>query len=155
MGEELRVTGGIPRATWHEGFPGLHLPPLYRNLRAMTVTLQVPDELAPYLPGTATGMAAVISAGLQAGQRRRKHECRDLNDVVEFLAGLPDPADVLALHAPAAVVARADELLERTKGAGLTPDEQAEWDEIARVEHLVRMVKTKALFKLKTAEPGA
>lgn len=121
----------------------------------MTVTLQVPDELAAYLPGTEAGMAAVISAGLQASRRRQQHECRDLDDVTGFLATLPEPAEVLALHAPPAVAARVEELLERTRQGGLSSDEQSEWDEIARVEHLVRMAKSKALLKLKAAGRAA
>ena len=121
----------------------------------MTVTLEVPDELAAFLPGTEAGVAAVISAGLQARKRRSQHECRDLTDIVGFLAGLPEPAEVLALHAPPAVAARVEELLERTRQGGLSPDEQAEWDEIESVEHLVRMAKAKALLKLKAADRAA
>jgi hypothetical protein len=71
----------------------------------MTVTLQLPDELAACLPGTGAGVAAVISAGLEA-RRRHWHECRELDDVLALLAGLPEPADVLALHAPPSVEAR-------------------------------------------------
>jgi hypothetical protein len=45
--------------------------------------------------------------------------------------------------------------LERTREGGLTSGEQAEWDEIARLEHPVRMAKSPARGNLKAADQAA
>jgi hypothetical protein len=120
----------------------------------MKVTLDLPEELLAYLPGEEAGMADVISAGLRVRQGRIQHEAGDIYGVIELLSGLPSPQEVLALHAPQRVVERGEELAAKSRECGLNRDEQAEWDEMMHVEHLVRIAKAKALLKIQ-ADPGA
>jgi demethoxyubiquinone hydroxylase (CLK1/Coq7/Cat5 family) len=46
---------------------------------------------------------------------------------------------------------RTEELMAKGREQALSDDEKAEWAEIMRVEHLVRVAKAKAAIKLKAA----
>lgn len=70
------------------------------------------------------------------------------DEVYEFLLSAPTPQDVIAFRPSEATQARIAGLLAKSKDGALTLDEQAELDEFARVEHLVRMLKIKAQQKL-------
>lgn len=120
----------------------------------MKITLDLPDEYLAFLPGKEAEIAEVISAGLRVRKERIQRETSDLQSVVEFLSGLPSPEEVLALRASGPVVERSTALMTKSKDGVLTAEEQAEWDEIMRVEHLVRTAKARALAKMK-ADPRA
>ncbi len=68
-------------------------------------------------------------------------------DVLEFLAGLPMPEEVLSLRPSAALQERIDVHLDRTQDS--TPEDELEWEQIEYLEHLVRLAKAKALLKLR------
>ena len=115
----------------------------------MKVTLDLPDEYAAHLPSKEAELAEVLSAGLRSWRGRTTGEIGELEDVVEMLAGLPSPEEVLALHPSAHLAERTAALLEKNRGEGLSGEEQAEWERIMRGEHLVRIAKARALAKLK------
>lgn len=117
----------------------------------MTLTLNVPDELAAYMPKNETDLVAVLTAGLRRWRGAQHRELQQMSDVTEMLAGLPSPQEVLALRPSAEAAERAEALLRKNSEIGLTLEEQAEWEEIKRVEHLVRVAKAKAALKLKSA----
>ncbi|MBL8794927.1 MAG: hypothetical protein JNM56_13545 [Planctomycetia bacterium] len=72
-----------------------------------------------------------------------------MSSVLETLAALPAPEEVLALRPAPQVQSRIDELLEKQKFGGLSSDEQREWAQFQFVEHLVRLAKARALVKLR------
>jgi hypothetical protein len=80
------------------------------------------------------------------------HESKDLTsrlrDVLEILARLPAPQEVLALRPSAALQERISALLDRQRNGGLSADEEREWEQYKYVEHLVRIAKAKAVLKL-------
>jgi hypothetical protein len=118
--------------------------------RIMTLTLNVPDELAAYMPKNETDLVAVLTAGLQRWRGRQRGEVQQMSDVTELLAGLPSAQEVMALRPSAEAAERAEALLRKNSEQGLTVEEQAEWEDIKRVEHLVRVAKAKAALKLKS-----
>jgi len=118
---------------------------------SMTLTLDVPDELVAFLPQKESDLVAVLSAGLRRLRGSKKGEVQQFSDVAEALANLPSPEEVLALRPSPQFAERTEELRNKSKEGGLDPEEQTEWEEIMRVEHLVRMAKTKAAMKLKAA----
>ena len=61
--------------------------------------------------------------------------------MLEILARLPSPEEVLALRPTTILQKRAEELLEKNRCCGLSHDEQREWDRYEYIEHLVRMAK--------------
>ena len=117
----------------------------------MTLTLNLPDEWAAYLPKKESDLVAVVSAGLRHWRGSQRGEVEQFTDVAEALANLPSPAEVLAMRPSEQLAERTEALLRKSKESGLDAKEQAEWDDIMRVEHLVRMAKAKAALKLKAA----
>jgi len=69
--------------------------------------------------------------------------------VLEALASLSTPEEVLALRPSAALQERIEELLERNRSGRLSAEEQREWEQYQHVEHLVRLAKARAALKLK------
>ena len=75
---------------------------------------------------------------------------RGLRGVLETLATLPAPEEVLALRPAPAVQSRLDELMAKSRDGGLSPAEEREWEQYQFVEHLVRLAKARAAAKLRT-----
>jgi hypothetical protein len=115
----------------------------------MKVTLDLPDEWRGSLPAGEDELAEIVVAGLRRRRGHARHEISHLADVVDTLAELPSPQEVLALHASPALSERIEFLLAKKRHEGFAPEEAAEWDEIMRVEHLVRVAKAQAALKLK------
>src|SRR4051812_37114959 len=114
----------------------------------MKVTLELPDEWEDCLPSKEGELAEVVAAGLRRRRSRTRHELDSLSDVMDTLAELPSPEEVLALCPSLALSERIAFLLEKKRGQALTAEEAIEWDDILRTEHLVRIAKTKAAKKL-------
>jgi hypothetical protein len=75
-----------------------------------------------------------------------------LGDVLETLARLPGPQEVLALRPSAALQERIAALLDRQRSGRLSADEEREWEKYQYVEHVVRIAKAKAALKLQSGE---
>jgi hypothetical protein len=75
----------------------------------------------------------------------------ELSDVLEKLASLPTPEEILAFRPLAALEERIEELAEKSRSGRLSADEQRAWEQYQYVEHLVRMAKARAALKLKQA----
>ena len=69
------------------------------------------------------------------------------DEVLDFLLTSPSPKEIVAFRPSQEVQARVRYLLDANRNQ-LTADEQAELDEYAQVEHLMRMLKIKAREKL-------
>lgn len=69
------------------------------------------------------------------------------DDLAQFLASL-SPRRVIAYKATPKAQARVNELLEKNKIIGLSPEENAEMERHMTVEHIVRLAKAKAIQKL-------
>ena len=117
----------------------------------MKVTLDLPDDLAMDLRHFKHQTASIVAAGLREVNAPVGGEFQGLAQVLEKLAELPTPDEVLALRPAPELQARLSELLRKNREEGLTTDEQAEWQRYEWVEHLVRMAKARALMKLKAA----
>jgi hypothetical protein len=117
----------------------------------MKVTLDLPDELAADLRPFEDRSASVIAAGLREIKTAGGARFHGLAHVMEKLAELPSPEDVLALRPTGELDARIRELLHKNREAGLSPDEEAEWQCYEMVEHLVRLAKARAKVKLQAA----
>ena len=121
----------------------------------MILTLQLSDELAAFLPHGDAEMAAVISAGLGKVGRSKQHQVERLADVAELLANLPPLEEVLAMRPTKLQSDRTEALLTNSREASLTGEEQAEWDEIVQMEHVMRVAKARAAMLLKSAAQPA
>ncbi|MBY0228789.1 MAG: hypothetical protein K2W96_05870 [Gemmataceae bacterium] len=113
----------------------------------MNVTLELPEHLAEEVRRSGKDLPRVLEAGFRYWKAGPGFN--SLADVLEKLAGLPTPEDVLALHASPELQERIGDLLEKSKEEGLSPDEQREWRQYEYTEHLVCLAKSKAAILIK------
>jgi hypothetical protein len=115
------------------------------------ITLTVPDDLATRLRPVQDRLPEVLELGLREWHAAGQPGFTGLAEVLETLAALPTPQEVLALRPSAALQERIDALLEKNQQSGLAPDEQVEWERYRFAEHLVRLAKARAALKLKAS----
>jgi hypothetical protein len=116
----------------------------------MEMTITISDELATRLRPVKDRLPQILELGL-----RELHAAppsyEGLNDVLEALARLPSPEEVLALRLSPALQSRIEALLQKNRSSGLSPDERRDWEQYQYVEHLVRLAKARATMKLGTS----
>lgn len=117
----------------------------------MPISVMLPDELAGEIRRHPDDLAEILALGLREWHARRCAGFVGVREVLETLARLPAPAEVLALRPAPAMQTRMDELLAKQRGAGLSAEERREWEQYEFVEHLVRLAKGQALVKVQGA----
>lgn len=117
----------------------------------MKVTLDSPDHLAADLQQFEQQSAAIVAAGLREVKSTMPNQFHGLAQVLEKLAELPSPQEVLDLRPSPELDSRIRDLLYKSREEGLNENEQAEWQGYETVEHLVRMAKGRATNKLRQA----
>jgi hypothetical protein len=113
------------------------------------MTLTIPDDLASRLRPLSTQVAQILELGIREWNARQEPGYHGPEDVLETLARLPSPEEVLALRPSGTFQSRISELLEKSRAGGLLPLEQREWERYEYVEHLVRLAKARAATRLK------
>jgi hypothetical protein len=118
----------------------------------MQLTVDIPGELAPELSAAGgENLPQILALGLREWRSREGAEFPGLNAIIERLAQLPDPQEILALRPTPEMQQRASELLQKSRESGLTPKEESEWKRLEFAEHIVRMAKAHAALKLQRA----
>jgi hypothetical protein len=119
---------------------------------AMTqLTLTIPDELAARLRTLEDQLPEILELGLLQWTARHEGTFAGLADVLETLAALPSPQEVLDLRPAPELRERVEQLLDKNRSGGLLPEEEREWQQYEFVEHLVRVAKARAALKVKQA----
>jgi hypothetical protein len=114
-------------------------------------TLEIEPEIAQQLGPYQSDVNAILQLGIREWQARDEPGFAGLHDILEKLATLPDPHEILKLRASPSLQERIEDLLEKNRTTGFTDEERREWDHIEYVEHLVTMAKLNATLKLKRA----
>ena len=117
------------------------------------ITLQVPDDLAERLRLHEPELAQILELGLRelaAGQGFAGAAA-----LLELLATLPHPQEVLDLRPAPELQQRIDALLEKSRAGSLNSSEEAEWSGYEYIEHLVRIAKASAQAKMRTSSGNA
>ena len=117
----------------------------------MVLTLDVSDELAAQLRGHEDELPRILEIGLRELSAGRLRGFPGVAEVLETLASLPTPEEVLALRPSASLQERSDSLLEKNRTEGLSMEEEREWEKYRYLEHLVRLAKAKAKGRLAAA----
>ncbi|GAB4578625.1 MAG: hypothetical protein Fur0022_13610 [Anaerolineales bacterium] len=115
-----------------------------------TMTLEVPSDLAKRLEPVEDQLLQILEMGLREFHAASQQGYHGMAEVLEFLATLPSPEEILALRPSKVLQTRIQELLEKSRANELATDEEEEWERYEYLEHLVRIAKTKALLKLKS-----
>jgi len=117
----------------------------------MEITVTVPEELGTRLQPIEEHLPQILELGIHEWYAHGGAGFAGLADVLQKLAALPPPAEVLALRPAPALQDRLDELLERSQNGTLSAEERREWERYQYVEHLVRLAKAHAALKLQGA----
>ena len=110
----------------------------------MQMTIEVPEKLAKQLESERDRLPEIIARGLRrtwsgnSGLRR---------EVIAFLARRPAEEEIIEFRPSGRAMARARELLHRNQKGALTPEEEAELDELCEVDRFVSLIKAEVLAR--------
>ena len=116
--------------------------------QVMKISVEVSDELARRLNVLQDQLPQILELGLREWNADNQVGFSGLSEVLEFLANLPSPEEILALKPSDILQTQVQDLLEKSRTIGLTPEEERAWQQYEYIEHLVRVAKAKALQKL-------
>jgi hypothetical protein len=114
----------------------------------MQISVDIPDDLAVRLDSLQDQLPQILELGLREWNADAQSGFVGLAQVLEFLANLPSPEEILALKPSPSLQQQIEGLLEKSRTVGLTAEEERLWQQYEYVEHLVRIAKAKALIKL-------
>jgi hypothetical protein len=126
----------------------LTVPPRGATFDLVQLTIEIPDQLAERLRPEWASLAEIIERGL----RQLGAESSALaTEVIAFLARGPRPGEIVAFQPSEASVERARDLLEKNREGSLSPDEQCELDEMARLNQFFSLIRAQARRHLPAA----
>jgi hypothetical protein len=114
----------------------------------MQITLDIPDEMARNLESRKSDLPQILALGLREITANPSIGFSGLTEILEFLAHLPSPEEILALRLSPMVQAEIDSLLDKNRTQGLDESDRCLWQHYEFIEHLVRLAKAQALLKL-------
>ena len=114
----------------------------------MQLSFDVPDALAVRIGVASKSLAQILMLGLRELDAQNLIEFKGVADVLEFLANLPTPQEILALRPSAALQKEAERLLKKSRDRGLNAEEEAQWRRLEYLEHLIRKAKIRAAQRL-------
>jgi hypothetical protein len=117
----------------------------------MQVTFNLPDDVVAQLHSLEDKLPQILELGLRELNAITQVGFSGVAEVLEFLASLPTPEDIIALRPSETLQAQIITLLEKNRTVGLTSNEEQLWQGYQYVEHIVRMAKARAFLKLKEA----
>ena len=114
----------------------------------MQALIEVPEELASRLKPLGDRIPHIIELGLRKYSVMEQGAFEDADEIMEFLAGLPEPEEVMKLRPSEKLRERIVQLLEKNRESGLSEKEETEWEQYRFLEHMVRIAKAKAFMKI-------
>ena len=115
----------------------------------MQITLDLSEELVSRLNSIEDKLPQVIELGLRELNASSQDGFNGIAEVLEFLATLPTPEEIIALRPSQALQNQISDLLEKHRDRNLTEIETQIWEQYQYLEHLIRKAKAKAYLKLK------
>jgi hypothetical protein len=113
-----------------------------------SVTLTIPEDLASRIHAHERQLPRILELGLPELNAADQAGFDGAADVLELLAGLPSPEEILSLRPSPSLAARVSLLLEKSRAGAMTLSEEEEWERYEYLEHLVRLAKAAAQMKL-------
>ncbi len=113
-----------------------------------SITLSLPDDLASRIRAQRQQLPRILELGLRELNAGSQSGFEGAADVLELLAALPTPEEILNLRPSPRLSARVAEMIEKNRSGEMTPLDEEEWERYEYLEHLVRMAKAAAHRKL-------
>jgi hypothetical protein len=110
----------------------------------MELTLTIPDELVSRIRAVEDRLPEILELGLREWLSAQAHYA-GLNHLLETLARLSSPEEVLALRPASTLQDRIEQLLEKNRNDGLSSEERKEWASYEYIKHLIRLAKARAI----------
>jgi hypothetical protein len=117
-------------------------------MTSMQITIDLPETLLTRLNALEQSLSQVLEVGLDELTARPQTGFTGFAEVLEFLANLPTPEEILALRPSETLQAQIDQLAEKHKAESLTLQEKQLWQQYEYLEHVISMAKAKAYLKL-------
>jgi hypothetical protein len=114
----------------------------------MQITVNVPEDVIAKLGALEPALSQALELGLQELAARPQEGFGGVAEVLEFLATLPTPEEILALRPSDRLQAQIDRLSARYQNQELTLPEQQLWRQYEYLEHILSIAKAKAYLKL-------
>ncbi len=114
----------------------------------MQLTIDLPYDVVRSLEFQGDDLPSIINEGIRAVRSRSSPGYRGLWDVLDLLATLPNPTDVLELRPTPELQARIEEVLEKNRTNELTEADRQFWASYEFVEHFVQRAKLAAQSKI-------
>ena len=122
----------------------------------MQITLNLSEELVSRLNSIENKLPQIIELGLRELNATPQDGFNGIAEVLEFLATLPTPEEIIALRPSEALQNQISRLLEKHcdyasrtfQDRNLTDAETQMWEQYQYLEHLIRKAKAKAYLKL-------
>jgi len=108
----------------------------------MQFTIEIPDKLAKQLEPQRERLAEIIARGLRRSWSGTSSLRRE---VISFLARRPATDEILQFRPSEQISLRAQELLGRNQDGALTPEEEAELDEMCELDRFISLIKAEVL----------
>jgi hypothetical protein len=115
------------------------------------LTLHVSEELASRLRPVEDRLPQILELGLRE-LHAAPPQFEGLGDVLETLARLPPPQEILALRPSPVLQERISALVDKQRNGILSAEEERDWQKYQYIEHLVRIAKAKAALQLKSSD---
>jgi hypothetical protein len=113
-----------------------------------SITLSLPDDLASQLRARPEQLPRILELGLRELNAGGQAGFDGAADVLELLAALPSPQEIVNLRPSPRLASRVAELIEKSKAGELSRAEEEDWERYEYLEHLVRMAKAAAQLRL-------
>ena len=113
-----------------------------------SITLRLPDDLASQIQAQERQLPRILELGLRELNASGQSGFDGAADVLEMLARLPTPEEILSLRPSRRLADRVAQLIEESRAGSLTPADEEEWERYEYLEHLVRVAKAAAQMKL-------
>ena len=120
-----------------------------------SIALSLPDDLASQIRVHRQQLPKILELGLRELNAGGQCGFDGASDVLELLAALPTPEEILNLRPSPRLSARVAEIIEKRRTGEMTSFDEEEWERYEYLEHLVRMAKEAAQLKLASSAGDA
>lgn len=118
-------------------------------------TLSLPDDLASQIEARRQQFPKILELGLRELNASGQSGFDGAADVLELLAALPPPQEILKLRPSPRLAAWVAQVIDKNRQGAMTALDEEEWERYEYLEHLVRMAKAAAQLKLAASEGSA
>jgi hypothetical protein len=110
-----------------------------------TITLDIPDHLAPIVTELGDQLSLVLELGLS---RLAPISTKAYSEAVTLLTQAPTPEAIIAFRFSEEIETRVSDLLDRSDEGNLSLAEEVELDRFGRLEEQLQLVKARVLVEL-------